>query len=274
MKLTILVDNNTLIDRYYLGEPALSFWIEADGLNVLFDAAYSDIFIRNAQLLGIDLGRADFIVLSHGHLDHTWGLEPLVDLLGQEKTRGTRLTAHPFVFDRKTFRGYGDIGSQRRAGEMEERFDLQLSSKPVWLSERLCFLGEIPRANDFEAGNSIGTVVRDGREIPDFLIDDTALAYKGRDGLVVIAGCSHAGICNTLAYAREVCDEERIADIVGGFHLLDAPSGLMEKTCRYIQSCKPAATHPCHCTDLKARGELGRHVKVEEVGSGTVLEYR
>ena len=208
----------------------------------------------------MDLGRTDCIVLSHGHIDHTWGLEPLIDHLGKEKTEKIEIVAHPFVFDRKLYPGEGDIGSRKRAPEVREYFDLKLSDRPVWLTDRLCYLGEIPRQNHFEAQESIGTVIRDGEEIPDFVPDDTALAYKGSGGLVIIAGCSHAGICNIVAYAREECQEDRILDIIGGFHLLDADPRLMEETCGYLQSCAPQTTHPCHCTDLKARFELSKAV--------------
>ena len=223
--------------------------------------------------MDIDLGKADFVVLSHGHLDHTWGLEPLVDHLGLEKTRDTALIAHPRVFDRKIFRGHGDIGSRRRAKEMGKRFDLKLSSEPVWISDSLCFLGQIPRENDFEAQSPLGSVFCGDNEGPDFLLDDSGLAYRGPEGLVIIAGCSHAGICNTIRHAKQVSDETRIADIVGGFHLLAAAPGVLEKTGQYLRSCAPAVTHPSHCTDLPAKIELSRYVTVEEVGSGMVLEY-
>ena len=78
MKLTVLVDNNTLIDRYFLAEPGLSFLIEDGDTVVLFDTGYSDIFLKNAWKIGLSLTNIDYLVLSHGHLDHTWGLEPLI----------------------------------------------------------------------------------------------------------------------------------------------------------------------------------------------------
>ena len=75
MKLRVLVDNNTYIDRYYLGEPAVSYYIECDGIRLLFDAGYSDVFLKNAEALGIDLGLVTHMVFSHGHNDHTRGLK-------------------------------------------------------------------------------------------------------------------------------------------------------------------------------------------------------
>ena len=80
MKLTVLVDNNTLIDRYFLAEPGLSFLLEDSGTRVLFDIGYSDIFLKNARKMGLSLLDLNYVVLSHGHLDHSWGLEPLVRL--------------------------------------------------------------------------------------------------------------------------------------------------------------------------------------------------
>ncbi len=72
MRLTVLVDNNTFIDQYLLGEPAVSYYIEAENKKILFDVGYSDVFLQNAAKLGIDLTQLDMLVFSHGHLDHTW----------------------------------------------------------------------------------------------------------------------------------------------------------------------------------------------------------
>ena len=97
---------------------------------------------------------------------------------------------------------------------------MQLSSTPVWLSEKLVFLGEIPRNFSFEKGAAVGYVQdREGNKIPDLLPDDTALAYRTGAGLVIITGCSHSGICNITEYAKEVCGDSRVLDIIGGFHL-------------------------------------------------------
>jgi len=85
MKLTVLIDNNTLIDRYFLGEPGVSYLIQDRNMQVLFDVGYSNAFIINAQKLNLDLLQSNFLVLSHGHLDHTWGLDPLLRIYTEAK---------------------------------------------------------------------------------------------------------------------------------------------------------------------------------------------
>jgi len=288
MELTVLVDNNTIIDQYFIGEPALSFWIEADNKKVLFDTGFSDAFIKNARILNIDLKKADYIILSHGHLDHTGGLESYIDLfknkrkninsstplrINSKRSRTIKLVAHPLIFNRKFYEGFGDIGMKVKKEEIVGYFDLKLSRKPLWLTKNLCFLGQIPMTNNFEVKTPLGTVMKNGKEFADYLMDDSALVYKSTKGMVVIPGCSHSGICNIIEYAKKVCGRQKILDIVGGFHLLSAERKILDRTIEYLKSCKIVSFHPCHCTDLQAKIELGKHFSIREVGSGLVLKY-
>jgi len=271
MELTVLVDNNTIIDQCYFAEPAVSYWIEDNNKRILFDVGYSDIFIKNAEKLNIDLRKADYLVLSHGHNDHTWGLEPYIDLVGN-KTKNIKLVAHPLVFSKKFYKG-DEIGTRKQKDKIAEYFNLNLSKEPLCLTKKLCFLGEIPRKNNFEAKEPLGIVTKNGKKIPDYLIDDSALVYKSKKGIVVITGCSHSGICNIIEYAKKVCGMEKILDVIGGFHLLNTKRKILEKTIKYLKSCKITNFHPCHCTDLKAKIELGKHFPLQEVGSGLILKY-
>ncbi|MDD4497315.1 MAG: MBL fold metallo-hydrolase [Methanosarcinaceae archaeon] len=279
MKLTVLVDNNTLIDRYFLAEPGLSFLIETAGTKILFDTGYSEIFLTNARKMGISLLDLDFLVLSHGHLDHTWGLDPFFRLLAEAKIEGypcksPTLVAHPFAFLSKRFKGVGEIGSLLSPEKLAEHFELRLSDGPLWLTENLLFLGEIPRNFDFENGEAIGHIVKEGGEQEaDCLFDDTALVYRAKEGLVVITGCSHAGICNITEYARKVCGEEKVLDIIGGFHLLNPSEIQMNGTIEYLKRLGPECIHACHCTDLYSKIELAKGVDLKEVGVGMRLEY-
>jgi 7,8-dihydropterin-6-yl-methyl-4-(beta-D-ribofuranosyl)aminobenzene 5'-phosphate synthase len=278
MKLTVLIDNNTLIDRYFLGEPGVSYLIETDGKKILFDVGYSDAFIINARKLSIDLLSVNFIVLSHGHLDHTWGLVPLIrlytDLIFEgQNVNKPMLVTHPLSLSSKKIGDLPEIGTLIPKNKLSGYFNLKLSKEPVYLTERLVYLGEIERTNEFEAKKPVGKTLDGGIEKEDFLIDDSALAYKSPEGLIIITGCSHSGICNIVEYARKVCGDDRVVDIIGGFHLLNPSKEQMNGTIGYMKSMHPASVHACHCTDLNSKIALSGVVNIKEVGVGLILEF-
>jgi 7,8-dihydropterin-6-yl-methyl-4-(beta-D-ribofuranosyl)aminobenzene 5'-phosphate synthase len=279
MKLTVLVDNNTLIDRYFYAEPGVSYFIEEEDKRILFDVGYSNVFIKNAQKMNINLLDIDFLVLSHGHLDHTWGLDPLIRLyteaiIEEIDHKKPTLIAHPLTLLTKRLNGLEEIGSTISEEKLSKHFQIGLSKEPVWLTERLVFLGEIERKNDFEAKKPIGKVVKDDLEEDDYLMDDSVLVHKSSRGLVIITGCSHAGICNIVEYAKEICEDDRVVDIVGGFHLLAPPEEQLQGTLEYMKALQPTEVHACHCTDLNSKIALSKVVNLKEVGVGLTLEYK
>ncbi len=278
MRLTVLLDNSTLIDRYLLAEPGLSFFIQEEDTNILFDAGYSGAFIANAHTMSVDLLGINAVVLSHGHMDHTWGLVALIQhwaaaILEGQTVRTPVLVAHPLALSSRRYGDVAEIGSLLSEDELSRHFEFRLSRAPVELTERLVFLGEIPRTTDFEAQLPMGKVRLESGEEDDYVLDDSALVYKSPEGLVVITGCSHAGICNIVEYAREVCSDERIIDIVGGLHLLDPSESCLAGTVEYLRSVGPGRVHACHCTDLRSKIALARVVELEDVGVGLTLEY-
>jgi 7,8-dihydropterin-6-yl-methyl-4-(beta-D-ribofuranosyl)aminobenzene 5'-phosphate synthase len=271
MKITILVDNNSLIDQYYLAEPALSFFIEDNGRRILFDCAYSDAYIKNAKKLGIDLNNIDSLIFSHNHEDHTWGLKYLINKIKDSQKNKPTLIAHPTIFRRTFIDGFGDNGINVSQDEIEHTFTLKLSKNPIWLTENLIYLGEIPRLNEFESNISIG--INKDINKPDFMLDDTALAYKTDEGVIILTGCSHSGICNICEYAKKICTSERIIDIIGGLHLLNPNQKQMNKTLDYIKNLNLKSLHACHCTDLASKIKLAEVADIKEIGSGVVLNY-
>ena len=276
MELTVLVDNNTLIDRYFKAEPGLSLLIETQGTRVLFDTGYSDLFLTNAQKMNKDLSQLDFLVISHSHLDHTWGLEPFVRYLTergieQQPFKRPALMAHPDIFTSAGMEAIPEFGSLMSRGKMARHLDLQLSKTPVQLGPGLTFLGEIPRNTAFEGQTTFGK--KEGQESLDRVMDDSALVYQSQKGLVIITGCSHSGICNIIAYAQKVCEDTRVADIIGGFHLLNPEKEQLSGTLDYFKKLSPGAVHACHCTDLESKIALSRVSNVKEVGVGLTLCY-
>jgi len=266
LTLTVLADNTTLTDRDFMGEPGLSFCIETTGKKILFDTGLSGLFITNAEKMGISLSDLDFLVISHGHIDHTGGLLPLIHHLDDATMDGgpariPELVAHPRCFWPK-MKEEKRNGSEVSEDEARMNFTLRLSDKPVWLTGDLVFLGEIPHRFAFEQADSGARKIchPDGSLEPDELLDDSALAFRSDKGLVIITGCSHAGICNITEYAREFCGESRVAGIIGGLHLLSPQPRRLKMTGEYLRKLQPGTLYACHCTSLPAKIALACRV--------------
>jgi len=278
LSLTVLVDNTALTDRDFMGEPGLSFFIETAGKKILFDTGLSGLFFTNAEKMGIGLCDLDCLVLSHGHIDHTGGLPVLArNLTGAAEGKAPRrpcLIAHPRCFWPKEKDGEKN-GSPMSEEEAGRQFPTSLSEKPVWITDDLVFLGEIPRRFAFEKGDPGKRTIRTpgGNTEPDYLVDDTALAFRSGAGLVIITGCSHAGICNITEYAREVCGENRVLDIIGGLHLLSPTPKQLAKTGKYLNRLHLDALHACHCTSLPAKLALAPYCPLQETGVGMRIEW-
>ena len=241
MKLTVLMDNNTYIDRYYLGEPAACYLLETGERTILLDTGYSACTLENARRMEVDLSRVTDIVLSHGHDDHTGGLLPFLSAFPQP----VRLFAHPDAFLSKRFDGRS-VGVPFDPAALPAHAELCLSRGPAELTPGVLFLGEIPRTNLLEAP-PVGETLRGGTWEPDRLLDDTALALATKSGLFLLTGCSHAGICNMLQYALSLTGETRVAGVLGGLHLFE-PSPQLDFVLARLAQLGAKTLYPCHCT--------------------------
>ena len=268
MKLTVLTDNNTFIDQYYLGEPALSIYIEDGEERILFDTGYSDAFMKNAEALGIDLSKLTAIVFSHGHNDHTRGLSFLMD---KTDLKGVKVIAHPSMFLCRRCDGL-EVGAPYALPAITAKgMRFLAAAKPYRISSHLTFLGEIPRVTSFE-GAPVGEYEEDGICQPDYVLDDSALLYEGSEGAFIITGCSHSGICNIVRYAKEVSGQ-KITGILGGFHLLKDNEQLQE-TIRFLKENMNGTLYPCHCVSHSAKCRMMNVLDVQEVGVGLALELK
>lgn len=279
LTLTVLVDNAIFGDNDYCGEAGLSFLLETAGKKILFDTGLSGLFCTNAEKMGIDLTDPDPVVLSHGHIDHTGGLPTLIRYLADADPEGRRprvprLIAHPRRFWQKENGGRMN-GSAVREEDAGKQFILTLSDKPVRITDDLVFLGEIPRKFAFEHTDPGSRLIYrpDGKTEPDGLLDDSALAYRSPEGLVIITGCSHAGICNITEYAREVCGEKNVRDIIGGLHPLSPEPNRIQKTGKYLNRLHLDALHACHCTSLPAKRALADYCPLQEAGVGMKIAW-
>ncbi|MDW5298576.1 MAG: MBL fold metallo-hydrolase [Sedimentibacter sp.] len=268
MKLKVLVDNNTYIDQYYWGEPAVSYYIEDEDIKLLLDVGYSDLFLRNACSLGVDLKNIDTIVISHGHDDHTGGLKYYFE---GTYNHNISVIGHPDAFKEKTFDNL-KICSPFLEEELVKKCNLILSKKPVKVSKNITFLGEIPQTTDFETRKRIGKQIVGGIQTDDYVLDDTALVYKNEDGIYIITGCSHSGICNIIEYAKEVCNSNRVLGVIGGFHLFEV-NEQVKKTIEYLKQNKITELYPCHCTSFAVRAEIHKVLPLKEVGVGLEINW-
>ncbi|ALS01314.1 MBL fold metallo-hydrolase [Enterococcus silesiacus] len=269
MKLTVLVDNNVYIDHYYFGEPALSFYIEDENEKILFDTGYSGVFKKNADLLNIDLSQVTKLALSHGHNDHTGGLNMISSIFTRQKPQ---IIAHPLTFLPKK-EDELIIGSAVTKEDLQVDYDLLLTKEPVKISQNITFLGEIPELVDFEPRKQVGETKLSEVFTPDYVLDDSALVFEGHDGIYIITGCSHSGISNICEYAKQVTGIQTIKSVIGGFHLFEEDLQL-DKTIKYFKSNQIASLYPCHCVSFQAKAKIHYQLPIQEVGVGLQLEWK
>ena len=235
--------------------------VHADGKSssLLFDFGFSeDGAARNAAILGADIHSVKAMVLSHGHSDHTGGLMRFSAML--KKKRGVEFVCHPGVFMRPRYLKFGEeikvyFPEFNKDTVLKRGFKLVETKDPYpLLGGHALFLGEIPRVTDFEKGFPIAHREEYGQEKWDAIEDDSGLVLnvKGK-GLVILTGCAHAGIVNTIRHAVNITGVEKVCTVMGGFHL-NGPffEPIIEQTTEELKAMNPLFVVPTHCTGRKA----------------------
>jgi 7,8-dihydropterin-6-yl-methyl-4-(beta-D-ribofuranosyl)aminobenzene 5'-phosphate synthase len=275
IRITTLSENTAAIGDF-LGEWGLSVLVETQGTNVLLDAGQRYSITHNADILGIDLNRVEKVVLSHGHFDHTGGLRDLL----RRMRKTVEIIAHPDIWQKKYARREGEpdryIGIPFQRHEMESLGGVfHLTSRPVSIAKDVMTTGEIPMITPFEEIDSVLFVQEGTAWKPDQVLDDQALIVKTKQGLVVILGCAHRGMINTLYHAQRIAGTAEIHAVIGGSHLISASEERLRQT---IAALKDLGVHRlglCHCTDLPAAGllaqEFGEHFFFNK--AGTVVSF-
>ena len=253
--ITTLVENSVHA-RGLLAEHGLSFHLQVGSRGLLFDTGQSDLFLHNALKLRISLANAEAIVLSHGHNDHTGGL-----MAAHEAAPQARLFLHRAAltqkFVRKPDSTTRSIGMDEATAETIRRAAKAVvwTRNPTEVLDGIFVTGEIPRQNTFE--DTGGPFFRDAAGAqPDPLLDDQALYFDTQEGLVVLFGCGHAGVVNTLDYVQHLTGGRPIHTILGGLHLLTASPERMEKTIAAFRRLDIKRLAPAHCTGLPALAQL------------------
>jgi len=229
---------------------------------ILFDAGLTpDGLVENMRRLDLSPKDVEVIVLSHGHFDHTTGLDGIVRALGRPNLP---VIIHPEFWSRRRIAIPGrepfELPSTSKSALRGAGFEIVEEKQPSFLLDgSVLVTGEVDRTTDFERGFPIHQAFRDGAWQPDPLIlDDQAVVVNVRDkGLVVITGCGHSGIVNIVRYARKLTGVERVYAVIGGFHL-NGPlfEPIIPATCQALAEMAPAVIVPAHCTGWRATHAL------------------
>ncbi len=225
---------------------------------VLFDFGFSEHGTAfNVAALNVNLSKVETLVLSHGHIDHLGGLKQLLERVGR---KGIELVLHPAAFRHPR---YIKLAGQLRVNfppftresvqEMEV-VPVEKKEPHLLLDGLLLFLGEIPRTSDFEKGMPNAYYEENGEAKHDPIEDDTAIVanVKGK-GLVILSGCAHSGIINTVQYARQVTGIEEVFVVMGGFHLTGPDYvSIIKPTTDALRDIGPRYVVPTHCTGRNA----------------------
>ena len=242
----ILVDN--LAGEGLIAEHGLSVWIEAGGRRILFDTGQGDALEANARTLGVDLGETDILVLSHGHYDHTGGVSGVL-----ARAPGAEVFCHPAAVQPR----YSLRGGRPKAVHMPEEDKraleglpaqrLHFVSRPVWLAGHIGLTGFIPRETDYEDTGGAFYLDPAGKHV-DPIEDDMALWIHTPFGLVVLLGCSHAGLVNTLNHVKRLSGISTVYAVIGGFHLVHSDENRLRQTINALRLMQPCMIAACHCT--------------------------
>jgi len=227
IQLTVIVDNTPLPG--FNSEHGFSLWIEAGGSTLLFDTGRATAFSANLRLLEIELAKANMLVLSHGHYDHTGGVATVLS-----EVPGMKVCMHPGALTRRWSIREGVAKPTDMPDECKEAIRALAPSQilsatgPIEILPDIWVTGPVPRLSEFEDPGGPFFLDTEGN-IPDPIEDDLSLWIKTAEGLVIIAGCCHSGLVNTINHIRSVSGEERIVSVVGGLHLSSASSERLEK---------------------------------------------
>lgn len=273
VRITCLVDD-AAGDNALPAEHGLCFLIEGSDRSILFDTGQTGLVVQNARQLGFDLARTDRIVLSHGHYDHVGGLEAVL----QAAPNGV-IFAHPAAFEPKYSGRTGqcrDIGMPAGSTEVIHRhgWSIVRTLSPTEVTSGLHATGPIPRVTTFEdVGGSF--YLDEACTQPDSLVDDQALYFTAREGVVVLLGCAHAGVINTLSYIHQLTHRARVHAVIGGMHLLHASPHRLAATTAALQQYGVRLLAPCHCTGRPATDVLQTRFRQQyrACGIGTQFEF-
>lgn len=269
LRITVLAEDSVQYESPLLGQHGIALLLEARNAEgrrrFLVDVGQNSSALRhNIESLGIQFSTVDAIILTHCHYDHTQGTCEVLKWVGKQ---GVPVVAHPDSFrphfvTEPCLRHVGMMSNDSRSKIEDAGGVLLLTRDPLQLMPGLSTTGEVRKQTDFEeVGMSLKTIVADSVAGDEMLDDISVVACIRDQGLVIITGCSHAGIVNIVKHSIDLFGEKRICGIIGGFHLLNASEERVQKTVDALAQYNPQWISAGHCTGFKAQVALFRKLE-------------
>ena len=278
--ISVLIENTSSGNKF-LSEHGLSLFLDVDGYNIVFDFGQSDNYLKNAVLMNIDLIEADVAVISHGHYDHTSGVNTFLNI--NEK-------AFVFIGQGAYYPRYNvkDISNPQENNSYGEEIGIQeeikknlIGSKrgkviksPLMIKESIMLSGPIPCKNHETKTPFMINI--NGEYKDDPVLDEQFMIIKREKGYYIFTGCCHAGITNTVEYARYLMPEENLLGLIGGLHLKDSDEKEWSGITDYLQKLDIDLIIPLHCTGDAATKYLkeafGEKCKLLSSGDSIILD--
>ena len=274
-----MIPKNTLLAEHGLSL-LVKVRIKEQTYSIILDTGYTNIAVpHNIEFLGLSIEDVEAVILSHGHMDHVGALKEIIDLAGP----GTKLIVHPDVFfprsiqfpeaQRLHFPAFPSRNTLKSWGA-----DVVENKAPLLLcQDSILVTGEVARTTSFERGMPGAQISQGGNLIPDTFKDDQSLVINlGKKGLVVISGCAHSGIVNSILYARQLTGKHKICSVIGGFHLSGTHmEPCIEPTIKEMKKMSLQMISPMHCTGFKANSRFAQEFPaaflLNSVGSRIIL---
>ncbi|MGY5863727.1 MAG: MBL fold metallo-hydrolase [Candidatus Thorarchaeota archaeon] len=290
VEIRILADANVQMRRV-VGEAGFAALVKVEyddssEFQFLFDAAGGTPALEHnvgvmKDAVKRDLSPIEIIILSHGHWDHVAGLLKVYALTD----KSIPVLCHPDALLHKIFTS--DEGKRHEIGiheyfsvsDLEAKTEVITTTEPYKIADGIMTTGFVPRTNDYEqlTGNLQKiTTEKNGTEITDLIEDDLSVFFHMKDDAVVIlTGCCHSGVVNTVEHIISLADSSSVIGIVGGLHLHDASKTRLEKTTERLKKYPLRTLAPCHCTGLRGRSALMQAFEAEfmDVGVGSVIKF-
>lgn len=251
----VILSDNTVQKMNLLAEHGWSCWVEFGDRRLLFDVGQGGVLLHNAYRLGVRLDHARDVVLSHGHYDHVDGLPNAIRGAHPVRVWMHADAVKPKYRSRNGKSRYIGMSPAARQALEKPTSISRWVEKPVEIVSGLFATGPIPRTTSFESPGA-GFYRDEAALTTDPILDDQAIFFRSAQGLVILLGCAHAGVVNTIRYVREIAGDQPIHAIIGGTHLVDAKEHRITETINALRDENVEMIAPAHCTGYPAMHQL------------------